>query len=430
MTTKPQSEPHLDADQLTAFAEGALSASERMLCLQHLAQCAHCREIAFLAGASLPSDEHVSAPSGSIQPSWWSRWWPPLSIGAAALAAAAITAVLLHHPHQTVPRTTVQIASEPSTASSPVPLSVKPMDRSFPVEPAEHSAPRSSPTPKKALKPAAPIQKNEQLKDAAAMDSMVAPATPVAGALRQPTPAGKALPADPNTAPAASASSSQSQVAGAALAARNNNALRMDSEAYFRSAAGAAQISGIITDSTGATIPHAKITLTPSSGTAHRETLTDADGRFIIPSLQPGKYRLEISSLGFMTQVREVDLSTNQLARLDSKLAVGSATETVTVQAATPALDTESASMLSILPSRNAVQATVSSGTRAVALDASGKLFLSKNSGKHWKAIRGPWKKSALISLSLSPDKQFRVTSSQGSWLSSDGEHWHPQTKP
>jgi hypothetical protein len=142
--------------------------------------------------------------------------------------------------------------------------------------------------------------------------------------------------------------------------------------------------------------------------------------------LQPGKYHLEISSPGFVTQVRDVDLSASQLARLDSKLAVGSAAETVTVQAAAAELNTESALMKSALPSQNPPQTTVSSGPRSLSLDTSGKLFLSKKPGKSWKAVHGPWKKSAVTSLSLTSNQKFKATTSQGSWLSSDGEHWHP----
>lgn len=217
--------------------------------------------------------------------------------------------------------------------------------------------------------------------------------------------------------------SAQAPSAGAAKAVPNY-ALRNYSEANLRSPDGAAQIAGTITDSSGAALAHAKVTLDQTAGTAHRETLTDVGGRFTLGSLPPGKYRLEVSSPGFMTQVREVELGTSQLARIDSQLAVGSAAETVTVEAAVPALNTESASVQTILPGDQPLQTSVSIGTRTVALDTAGKLFLSKKAGKHWKLIHGPWKKSAVTSLSLTPNQQFKLTTSQGSWISGDGEHW------
>ena len=102
MTTRPQPESHLDADQLNAFAEGALSASERDLCLRHLAECRHCREIAFVAGASSPSEDPAPAPLHGFPRSSWSAWWPGLSLGAATLAAVVIAVVLLRHTHHTL----------------------------------------------------------------------------------------------------------------------------------------------------------------------------------------------------------------------------------------------------------------------------------------------------------------------------------------
>jgi hypothetical protein len=162
------------------------------------------------------------------------------------------------------------------------------------------------------------------------------------------------------------------------------------------------------------------------SGSTHRETLTDSAGRFTISSVQPGKYRLQISSPGFTTQVREIELGTSQLASVDSQLAVGTASETVAVEAAAPLVNTESASVQSALPGKQPLQTSVSSGSRTLALDSSGRLLLSKNATKHWKAIHGPWKKSAVTDLSLTPDQLFKVTTAQGSWLSGDGEHWHP----
>ena len=89
-------------------------------------------------------------------------------------------------------------------------------------------------------------------------------------------------------------------------------------------------------------------------------------------------------------------------------------------------LDTESASVQSTLPDKEPLQTSVTSGTRTLALGNSGKLFLSKKAGKHWKSVHGPWKNSAVAAISLTPDQIFRVTTAQGSWLSADGEHWHP----
>lgn len=415
MTTQPQFEQHLDADQLTAFAEGALSTPERTLCLRHLAECAHCREVAFLAGLAVPSENPAPASARRFAGSWWSI----LSLGAAALAAAVITAILWHNPHKPTSQESVQIASQPSTVTPPASTTANSITQPA-TEPSKTPSPaRPARTRKEALKREASLDADQQLKDAATLEPPAPPAKPAAAVQPQSALGGKNLPADINIAAAPPlGSASSGRVAATAKAARAY------SEPLLNALAGSSQIAGTITDSAGAAIPHAKITLSQDSGTASRDTFTDAAGRFTIPSLQPGKYRLEISSLGFMTQVREVDLGANQIAGLDSKLAVGSVSETVAVQAA-PALETESESLKSIVPNQNPLQTTVSSGARSLALDTSGKLFLAKKPGSHWKAIHGPWKKSALTSLSLTLDMQFKVTTAESSWLSSDGEHWH-----
>src|SRR6185437_12769091 len=420
MTTKPQPEPHLDADQLNAFAEGALSASERRLCLQHLAECAHCREIAFLAGALLPLQE----PASTSVRRFSLAWWPVLSLGAATLAAVIIMVVLLHHAHQTTSPPAVQIATESPTSPSPPAVTSAPMDRAR-AEPRAQPAPKPYPALKATPKPEPQILDRQQVNGVIASGSTAASAQVTGAAPQQRAAAGGTVPAAPAAAAPPLSQPSQAQAPAVAKAAPAYTLRTYDKLSSLPSRDASGQIAGTITDNSGAAVGHAKVTLDQTSGTALRETLTDAAGRFTISSLPPGKYRLEISSPGFTAQVREVDLGTNQLARVDSQLAVGAASETVTVQAGAPLLNTESASVESLLPGKELPRSSVSSGTRTLALDNAGKLFLSKKAGRHWKAVRGPWKKSTVTNLSLTPDQLFKVTTADGSWLSVDGEHWH-----
>ena len=420
MTTRPQPEPHLDADQLNAFAEGALSAPERALCLQHLAECAHCREIAFLAGSALPLAEPVPAPVRRFP----FAWWPVLSLGAATIAVVVIAVLLLRRPHQSAPPANIQVATGSPTIPSPSQSTAAPINQAIPAEPKVKFAPKPSPARKAAPKPEAGMLNNRQVNDVTASDSAAASLQAGAAVQQQQAGTGRAVQIAPPTAAAPLAQPSQTPAPAVAKTSPAST-LRMYDKLELRTPDGSGQIAGTITDSSGAAVAHAKITLDQTSGTAHRETLTDAAGRFTINSLQPGKYRLEISSPGFIAQVREVELGTSQLAHVDSQLAVGATSETVEVQAATPLLNTESVSEQSLLPDKKPPQTTVSSGPRTVALDAVGKLFLRKT-GKHWKVVHGPWKKSAVTDLSLTTDQQFKVTTSEGSWLSGDGEHWHP----
>ena len=417
MTPSSQHENHLDADQLNAFAEGALSASERALCLQHLAECAHCRDIAFLANSSLPSEQPVAASKHKFR----FPWWPVLSLGAATLAAATIILVLLHHPYPGAHPATVQIATESSVTQPPPATTGPPMNQPAPSESTANAILKPSPARKAAPKSGTQRPENRQANDAITLDSLSTSAQPPVPIPQQQAAAGTTR----GLSNATVAAPGRAQAAEAARAAPAFT-LRTYSAAGLRTPDGLAQVAGTITDASGAAVPHAKVTLDQTSGTAHREALADGAGRFTIGSLQPGKYRLEISSPGFAAEVREVELGTSQLAQINSKLAVGAASETVEVTAAAPTLNTESASVQSFPPSQKVFRISVSSGTRTLALDPVGRLFLSKKAGKRWKTAHGPWKKSAITDLSLTQDQQFKVTTGEGSWLSADGEHWHP----
>src|SRR5207245_4738135 len=82
---------HPDADLLTAFAEHSLPEREHERLIQHLANCAECREVVTLAQPQL---EHVTPVVHS--PGWLT--WPVLRWGTVlALVAVVGAAVLLRH---------------------------------------------------------------------------------------------------------------------------------------------------------------------------------------------------------------------------------------------------------------------------------------------------------------------------------------------
>ncbi len=105
-----------------------------------------------------------------------------------------------------------------------------------------------------------------------------------------------------------------------------------------------ATLTGSITDPSGASIPNATVKVTERSTGATRSTNTSVDGVFNVPYLNPGVYRVEVDAAGFKKYSQEtVRLDVSTTARLDATLTPGSATETVTVTAEAPALQTDRA---------------------------------------------------------------------------------------
>ena len=100
-------------------------------------------------------------------------------------------------------------------------------------------------------------------------------------------------------------------------------------------------IRGTVSDSTGAVIPEASVTVTNTQTAQKRSTQTTSSGVFAFPDLPIGPYELQVSKPGFNSQKREgTQLLTGQTIGLDIILAVGSQTESVSVQADTQQIQT------------------------------------------------------------------------------------------
>jgi hypothetical protein len=105
-----------------------------------------------------------------------------------------------------------------------------------------------------------------------------------------------------------------------------------------------ASITGIVRDTSGAVLPG--VTVEASSPVIIekvRSATTDGTGRYIIPDLRPGTYRVTFTLPGFRTVVRdELELQGTAVATANADLAVGAVEETITVSGATPTVDLQS----------------------------------------------------------------------------------------
>ncbi|SPE28767.1 conserved exported hypothetical protein [Candidatus Sulfopaludibacter sp. SbA3] len=103
-----------------------------------------------------------------------------------------------------------------------------------------------------------------------------------------------------------------------------------------------ATVSGRITDSSGAVIAAAQITVIDAETNFENQSVTNADGLFRVPSLRPGPYRVQIKAQGFKTYIRNgLDLKVGDNLALDVALEVGGVTETVSVTGEAAQLQTE-----------------------------------------------------------------------------------------
>ena len=104
-------------------------------------------------------------------------------------------------------------------------------------------------------------------------------------------------------------------------------------------------ITGAVADATGASIPGAQVTAINLDTGLKRSSVSKADGIFLLPLVDPGRYRVEITGSGFKRLVREpIVVSVTETADLGQVvLPIGEATETVTVGGQEQLLQTESA---------------------------------------------------------------------------------------
>lgn len=116
--------------------------------------------------------------------------------------------------------------------------------------------------------------------------------------------------------------------------------------------AGTASISGRITDTSGAAVPSALVAVKNTGTSASETTQTDGEGRYTVPELPIGSYEIQVSKSGFQTAVRTgITLTVGSAPVIDVQLAVGQATQTVTVSAEASQVETTNASVASLVNS-------------------------------------------------------------------------------
>ena len=114
------------------------------------------------------------------------------------------------------------------------------------------------------------------------------------------------------------------------------------------------RIVGTATDSSGAAVANAHVTVTDQDTGVSTSVVTDARGEYRANNLPPGNYQVQIDAPGLQTVISKGNVVTVDNATVvQLTLRVGSAAQSITVTAAAPLVDTTSSSLGEVLDARD-----------------------------------------------------------------------------
>ena len=112
--------------------------------------------------------------------------------------------------------------------------------------------------------------------------------------------------------------------------------------AFAASGQSTGTISGTVTDPSGAVVAKAHVTIHSLDTGVDRVIDTDSDGLYVVPSLQPGNYKIQAAAAGFSTYtVPKMTLDVARQVTENMQLSVSSAGETVQVESAAQQIESE-----------------------------------------------------------------------------------------
>ena len=114
---------------------------------------------------------------------------------------------------------------------------------------------------------------------------------------------------------------------------------------------GTGSIVGTVTDPSGAVVSNAKVTITNTATGQVIEQTTNSSGAYSSGAVAPGSYKVSVSNHGFSNTSTTLTVQVGNTATANLKLQVGQESQTIEVQAATLAVNTEQATVQGVLNS-------------------------------------------------------------------------------
>jgi hypothetical protein len=114
-----------------------------------------------------------------------------------------------------------------------------------------------------------------------------------------------------------------------------------------------ADILGTVTDAGGAVIANAKVTVQNTATNDTKTTTTNAAGEYVFNLVQPGQYTIAVEMPSFKKATVNLTVSAGDRARANVQLQVGDVTQVVEVVAQSPALQSDSATLSTVLASQS-----------------------------------------------------------------------------
>lgn len=114
-----------------------------------------------------------------------------------------------------------------------------------------------------------------------------------------------------------------------------------------------ATVTGTVTDATGAVVPNAAVQAVGLATGITRDAISDSAGIYLLPSLQPGDYKLVVKASGFGPYtVPKIQLDVDQKITINAQLKVDAAGQTVEVNSAATQIIADTVTVGTVLDQR------------------------------------------------------------------------------